>query len=179
MNTVVSWRAEKKFPRPSAAKMKKMFTRAAEIAGSGIGEKEVLSVSFLSSEKMAEVNMDYLTHKGDTDVICFDYRQSKEDSYAPETMEEDCDETVAVELLICPAAALREAEKRGLPFSRELTLYVCHGLLHAAGFDDLKPELKRRMRAAERRVMSALEKEFTFSKVFPDPEPPQCISKEN
>ena len=49
-----------------------------------------------------------------------------------------------------------KAEKRSLPYSRELTLYIAHGFLHAAGYDDLQPELKRKMRRAERRVMEAL-----------------------
>ena len=43
-------------------------------------------------------------------------------------------------------------------FSAELTLYVIHGWLHLAGYDDLKPARKRRMRAAEKRAMALLRK---------------------
>jgi probable rRNA maturation factor len=41
-------------------------------------------------------------------------------------------------------------------FSAELTLYVVHGWLHLAGYDDLQPAKKRRMRAAEARAMKLL-----------------------
>jgi probable rRNA maturation factor len=42
-------------------------------------------------------------------------------------------------------------------FARELTLYLVHGWLHLAGYDDLVPAKKRRMRAAEARAMKLLE----------------------
>jgi probable rRNA maturation factor len=35
-------------------------------------------------------------------------------------------------------------------------LYVVHGWLHLAGYDDLEPAKKRRMRAAEARAMKLL-----------------------
>ena len=43
-------------------------------------------------------------------------------------------------------------------FATELTLYVVHGWLHLSGYDDLRPAKKRRMRAAEKRAMTLLEK---------------------
>ena len=42
------------------------------------------------------------------------------------------------------------------PFAEELMLYVVHGWLHLAGYDDLEPTKKRRMRAAEARAMKLL-----------------------
>lgn len=152
----VSWRTEKMFRRPNVRKVVRLAVCAAENAGTGLDERSALGVSFVSSEKMAAVNHDFLNHAGDTDVICFDYR-SGEDAGFGET---------GVDILICPAVALREARKRGLPYAREVTLYLVHGLLHAAGCDDLKPELKRKMRRAERRVMKALEAEFDLSSIF-------------
>jgi len=52
----------------------------------------------------------------------------------------------------------RPAETRALQekFATELTLYVVHGWLHLAGYDDLVPAKKRRMRAAEARAMKLL-----------------------
>ena len=41
-------------------------------------------------------------------------------------------------------------------FATELTLYVVHGWLHLAGYDDLQPAKKRKMRAAEARAMKLL-----------------------
>lgn len=55
------------------------------------------------------------------------------------------------------------------PILREVVLYLVHGLLHASGEDDLKPELKRKMRRREHKTMNELEKLFTFSDIFPEP----------
>jgi probable rRNA maturation factor len=41
-------------------------------------------------------------------------------------------------------------------FAEELTLYLVHGWLHLAGFDDLTPSKKRVMRRAEARAMKLL-----------------------
>ena len=56
------------------------------------------------------------------------------------------------------AARPRLAGTRALQdaFANELTLYVVHGWLHLAGYDDLQPAKKRRMRAAEARAMKLL-----------------------
>lgn len=113
---------------------------------------------------MAEINEAFVGHQGPTDVICFDYRESK--SELPDEKDED---SVEVEIIVCPEVARREAEKRSLPYSREVVLYLVHGLLHASGEDDLKPELKRKMRRREHKTMNELEKLFTFSDIFPEP----------
>ncbi len=135
---------------------------AAVITGSGIAG--TLSVSFVSETEMEEINRTYVGHEGLTDVICFDYRESgcglpKEDG--------DTD-PVEVEIIVCPSVARREAVKRGLPYSKEVVLYLVHGLLHAAGEDDLKPGLKRIMRRRELKTINELAEHFDFAKVFPD-----------
>ena len=60
----------------------------------------------------------------------------------------------------------RLAETRALQnkFSTELTLYVVHGWLHLAGYDDLVPAKKRKMRAAEKRALALLR----AAKALPD-----------
>lgn len=154
MNISISWRTEKQFLRPDPRKVRRLAERIAGLAGTGLTDDGNLGVSFLSSEKMTEVNWDYLRHIGDTDVICFDYRES------------DGDFDGGVDILICPTVADREAAKRDLPYAEEITLYLTHGLLHAAGEDDLKPELKRKMRRAEKRVMAVIRQEFDLASIF-------------
>lgn len=149
MDIQISWRAGKEFPAPSRSKLRALISAVTESACPGLLR---VSLSFLSPERMAEINERHLGHHGPTDVICFDYRGAG----MPD--EED---TPQVELFLCPAVAAREAAKRGLAYSRELTLYIVHGFLHAGGFDDLKPELKRRMRAAERRVCGKIPDELS------------------
>ena len=71
--------------------------------------------------------------------------------------------------IVCPAAALLQADKRHIPYAKELALYVVHGLLHAAGNDDLIPALKRKMRRREKQTMDELEKIFDLQEIFPEP----------
>lgn len=159
MKLSVSYRAEKRYKRPAKRALEKLVARLEELAGADLSEG-VLDLSFVSSEEMAEINMDFLTHKGDTDVICFDYRENAgDDEFADDDMP-------SVEIIVCPAVAERESAKRSLAYSREITLYIAHGLLHASGYDDLKVELKRIMRRAEKRVMNAIEKEFDLDRIF-------------
>lgn len=164
MKTIYSWRPEKTYPRPSKQKILKLASAAAEVTGSGICRS--LSLSCVSESEMAEINQSYVGHQGSTDVICFDYRQSLDE--LPETGE-CCEDDVEVEIIICPAVAAREAAKRSLPYSRELTLYLVHGLLHAAGEDDLKPELKRVMRRREAAALRQLSEKFDLDTIFPIP----------
>ena len=163
MKTIYSWRPEKKFPRPEKKKLLRLADAAAEAAGSGI--RGVLSLSWVSEPEMAEINQACLRHTGSTDVICFDYRESRME--LPDTG--SADEDVEVEIIMCPAVAAREAAKRALPYSREVILYLVHGLLHAAGQDDLKPELKRVMRRREASVLRKLEKQFDLERFFSEP----------
>ena len=135
---------------------------AAEVTGSGI--RHVLSFSCVSEAEMAEINRSYVGHEGSTDVICFDYRQSLDT--LPETG--DSEDDVEVEIIVCPAVAAREAAKRSLPYSRELVLYLVHGLLHTAGQDDLKPELKRIMRRKEAAALRELGGKFSLENIFPE-----------
>jgi len=77
------------------------------------------------------------------------------------------DYAVIAELIVSYEKAFFEAQKRGnTNFAEELTLYMVHGLLHVHGFDDLTPEKRRKMRRAERKVMSALKMEFDLSEIF-------------
>lgn len=137
--------------------LKRLIERAADLAGSGLGSNETLHVHFVGVADIERVNRDFVGHEGLTDVICFDYRGT--------CLTPDQDEAVA-ELLICPEAARRQAEKVGRDFSRELALYLLHGLLHLAGEGDQDPEARRRMRRREREVLSRLEAEFDFAAIF-------------
>jgi probable rRNA maturation factor len=109
---------------------------------------------------MADVNLEYVGHEGCTDVITF--------RYFPEPGEVG-EPFVAVEILLCPETAFRESQQRRIPYSRELVLYLVHGLLHASGEDDTDPVSRRRMRRRERSVIRQLGKTFDLDNLFPEP----------
>lgn len=119
-----------------------------------------LDIRFVGDRAMTRANREYVGHEGTTDVITFSYFDDPESLFPGEA---------AVELIICIDAALREgAAREDSSYSREMALYLVHGLLHSAGEDDLSPGPRRRMRRREREVLGELEKEFDFAAVFPE-----------
>lgn len=100
-----------------------------------------LSLAFFDDRRLARLHGDFLADPSTTDVITFEG--------LPEARS-------AGEICVSADTAARFAKENQLDFSRELTLYVVHGWLHLAGYDDLEPKKKRRMRAAEKRAMKML-----------------------
>ena len=159
MRTICSWMRQQE-KRPNTKALEQLAERAALAAG--LPENLDVAVVFLPDDKMAELNWESLRHQGPTDVISFDLRTPGLDF--PKTGDDEFE--ADVEVYVCPDVARREARKRGLPYSREVTLYMAHGLLHAAGEDDLVPEKKRRMRRREKQVLAALENNCNFERIF-------------
>jgi probable rRNA maturation factor len=100
-----------------------------------------LSITFLTDPALAKLHADYLDDPTTTDVITFE---------GDEALGHAGDVCVSVD------TALAYATKHELPFGEELLRYVIHGWLHLAGYDDLEPKKKRRMRAAEDRALKLL-----------------------
>lgn len=80
---------------------------------------------------MRRINKEYLGHDYVTDVITFDHG----------------------EIIICPAEAVRNAKAFKTTVRRELELYVVHGLLHLAGYDDHSEKDIARMRSMEQELL--------------------------
>jgi probable rRNA maturation factor len=100
-----------------------------------------LSLVFLRDAALAKLHADFLADPTVTDVITF---------------EGDPAAGVAGEICVSANAALRQTGPARSRFSAELTLYLVHGWLHLAGYDDLVPAKKRAMRRAEARAMKIL-----------------------
>jgi probable rRNA maturation factor len=101
-----------------------------------------LSLAFLTDEALAKLHGDFLDDPSTTDVITFE----GEPTFG-----------AAGEICVSADTAAKFARTHKGDFARELTLYVVHGWLHLAGYDDLEPAKKRRMRAAEARAMRRLD----------------------
>ena len=102
-----------------------------------------LSIVFLTDAELARLHGAFMNDPSPTDVITF------EGNSLLGTAGEIC---VSADTAAAYAAAHRH------DFSIELTLYLVHGWLHLAGFDDLVPNKKRAMRRAEARAMRLLER---------------------
>src|SRR5687768_16667564 len=100
-----------------------------------------LSLVFLTDAALAQLHANFLADPTTTDVITFEGNAAA---------------GIAGEICVSVDTASRYAKDHGRDFSDELTLYLVHGWLHLAGFDDLKPAKKRVMRRAEARAMKLL-----------------------
>ncbi|WP_176012251.1 rRNA maturation RNase YbeY [Victivallis sp. Marseille-Q1083] len=130
------------------------------------GREWTLNLIFVDDREMCRANSDYVGHEGTTDVITFCYLAEPESLFPGD---------IGIELILCADAAEREgAKRRNSSYSRELLLYLVHGLLHSAGEDDLDPVSRRRMRRREREVMKVLLQHYDPAELFPPREtPPQ------
>ena len=106
-----------------------------------IGDGE-LSVVFVDDATIARVHADFMGDPSPTDVITFPAEPSMES---------------AGEIIVSVDHASARAEELGEPFSRELSLYLIHGWLHLAGFDDRKEADRPKMKAAEQEALDLLE----------------------
>lgn len=161
MKVIYSWKVNSTQSASSSVKaapiLKKFAKRAVELAHLPEGDW-VFSINFLDDKKMAKANMEYLGHVGTTDVITFSYLDDMESVFPGD---------IGLELLICSDFAEREGDRRKKSFfKRELALYIVHGVLHAANYDDLSPAPRKLMRNAESRLMKKLSEEFDFEELF-------------
>lgn len=109
-----------------------------------------LGIHLVSAKHMAQVNWQYLQHEGSTDVITFDHSEA---SGAGDGLPR----RLYGELFVCVDDAARQAVEFGTTWRSEVVRYVVHGVLHLLGYDDLKPELRRKMKRAENRLVRRLE----------------------
>jgi probable rRNA maturation factor len=98
-----------------------------------------LSVVFLTDAALARMHGEFLADPTVTDVITFEGNPAF---------------GLAGEICVSADAAVRQRGRR--TFAAELALYVVHGWLHLAGYDDLVPAKKRAMRRAEARALHLL-----------------------
>ncbi|HTO02278.1 MAG TPA: rRNA maturation RNase YbeY [Opitutus sp.] len=124
--------------------------RADFLMGCPSGE---LSLVFLTDAALAQLHADFLADPSTTDVITFEGNHAA---------------GIAGEICVSVDTAAAYAKEHGRNFSEELTLYLVHGWLHLAGYDDLQPAKKRVMRRAEARALHLLREKlgqlprFTF-----------------
>jgi probable rRNA maturation factor len=103
-----------------------------------------LGIVLVDDDGIAKLNAQYHNTQGPTDVLSFDYGEGQG------------------ELIISADHVIAQARRFRSTSSRELVLYVVHGMLHLRGHNDVALRDRRRMRAAERRLLSRLARDFKF-----------------
>ena len=132
-----------------------------------------LGINLLAAREMTLVNETFLHHEGSTDVITFDYHDGGPASRLSHSKCSkdggrcDAGPTLHGELFISVDDAVAQAKKFKTNWRSEVVRYVAHGVLHLLGHDDLKPELRRKMKRAENRLVRRLEKGFSLAQLSP------------
>src|SRR6476469_8499389 len=98
-----------------------------------------VSLAVVDDEMMQELNRRYLNHDWPTDVLSFVLDAS--------------DGHLEGEIVISADTAAAAATEVGWPAAAEQLLYVIHGTLHLAGYNDESPAEAAQMRAAEARYL--------------------------
>ena len=116
-----------------------------------------LSLVFLTDPALARIHADFMGDPTATDVITFAGDPTAGLAGEICVSADTAARFVGLPLVGKPRPGRRQAPALQSSFAAELTLYVVHGWLHLAGYDDLRPAKKRRMRAAEKRAMTVLQ----------------------
>jgi probable rRNA maturation factor len=126
-------------------------------------ESAELGINLVAAREMILVNETFLKHKGSTDVITFDYGSSVgRDSRLARTL---APPKLAGEIFICVDDAVSQAKNFKINWQSEIVRYLVHGVLHLLGHDDLKPDLRRKMKREENRLVRQLAKKFSFAQL--------------
>ena len=101
---------------------------------SEIGSINQIFVLIVSDRRMAMLHKKFCGIPGPTDVLAFQHG----------------------EIAISADMAARQARTFGSKLNAEIQLYILHGLLHLAGFDDMTPAKRRRMQRLQKKLFGAI-----------------------
>ena len=113
-----------------------------------------LCIKAVDEVTIAELNEQWMEKQGPTDVLAFPM-----DELRPGLLDEEPEEGVLGDLVLCPAVAERQAAARreeghdGYSWGAELELLTVHGILHLLGYDHAEPEEHREMFALQDRLL--------------------------
>jgi probable rRNA maturation factor len=109
-----------------------------------------ISVTFVSTEEIHELNRIYRGKDSVTDVLSFPQYESTEE------MKKVKGVLCLGDVVICPEQALLQADEFGHSGERELVYLFVHSVFHLLGYDHMEEEDKNEMRAQEEKIMSQI-----------------------
>ena len=99
-----------------------------------------LCVKAVDEDTISELNEKWMEGEGPTDVLAFPM-----DELRPGAVNEEPEEGVLGDLVLCPEVAQRQGETAGHGRDAELELLTVHGILHLLGYDHAEPDEHRVM----------------------------------
>jgi probable rRNA maturation factor len=121
---------------PSAPVDESLLAAAVRSVLSGEGvHRATINVAVIDDAEIQRLNRQFLAHDHATDVLSF--------------LMEAGDDGMEGEIAVSAETATRQAARFGWQSADELLLYVIHGALHLAGFEDGTPQERAEMRGRE------------------------------
>ena len=120
----------------------------------------VLSIAVVGRRAMSTLHLRHMRVQGPTDVLTFDLGTDRKRRW------------IEGEIVVCrdvAASVCRSGYGAGISpraIERELALYVTHGVLHLAGYDDHDPQDFRRIHTRENQILSQLSLGKAFGNII-------------
>ena len=109
-----------------------------------------LCIKAVDEPTIAELNEHWMEKQGPTDVLAFPM-----DELRPGLVNEEPEEGVLGDLVLCPDIAARQGETAGHGAEAEIELLTVHGILHLLGYDHAEPAEKAVMWDVQGRLLEA------------------------
>jgi probable rRNA maturation factor len=109
-----------------------------------------LCIKAVDEQTIAALNEQWMEKEGPTDVLAFPM-----DELRPGLVNEDPEEGVLGDLVLCPAVAERQGATAGHSTQAEIELLTVHGILHLLGYDHAEPEEHQEMFGLQDQLLAA------------------------
>lgn len=109
-----------------------------------------VSITFVSNERIQEINRDYRDKDQPTDVISFAMEELGEGEIEINGVNMP---RVLGDIIISVSKAHEQANDYGHPFTRELGFLALHGFLHLLGYDHMTAEDEKEMFGLQKDIL--------------------------
>lgn len=109
-------------------------------------ENPLLNIVIVDNDRIREINKEYRNKDAVTDVISFAFEEVKDVDYG--------NVRFLGEIYISYERCKEQASEFGHSVRREFSYLAVHGLLHLLGYDHMKEEDKKVMRALEEEILN-------------------------
>ncbi len=115
-----------------------------------VHQQAELCIKLVDEATIAELNEKWMEKEGPTDVLAFPM-----DELRPGLVNEEPEEGVLGDLVLCAAVAERQAAEAGHSMRDEVHLLTVHGILHLLGYDHAEPDEHKEMFGLQATLLTA------------------------
>ena len=109
-----------------------------------------LCIKLVDEDTIAQLNAQWMDKEGPTDVLAFPM-----DELRPGLVNEEPEEGVLGDLVLCPDIAEKQGVAAGHGKDAEIELLTVHGILHLLGYDHAEPEEHKEMFGLQDELLAA------------------------